>query len=623
MRSTLSRTCAMADSWVDGVMLTPARLPSPLMSWSERSRWGPASACTVMMSDPALAKASMKGSQGVIIRCTSKVFFECGRSACTTSGPMVMFGTKCPSITSTWIQSQPASSMARTSSPSRAKSAERMDGAMIMSLGAERSAIRASFMTGQVWPARHRLTSCCSANRLSSALRERGDGRQGLAFQPFEESPAGGGHIAEVVAHAGYIERRHRIAATGDGHELAVAQEARGSLHQLESAVAERRNLEGSERAVPHERLHLGEAPLEVGNRLRPDIENHLILRDIADVADLPRGACLELLRHHEVLGQHDLAIMLLGAGHDLLDHRDGLGLAQRLSDLHTLRVQEGAGHAASKHELIHPLGQVGQDLNLGRELGAAGNRNDRPSRMIERQVEGPDLGHHQQAGIRRNKMCNRLDRSMGAMRGRKGVIDIDVAERGKLFGEVWIVFLLAVVVTKIFEQSDLTRLERTDATPSLVADAIVDEGHLGAEHELRNLVSNRPQRGVGHRAGFGAPQMRQHNHLRASGQQLLDCRQDALDACRVADDPILYRHIEVDADKHALTLNVEPVDGANAGKVRFAAAVRIASTGNGRYIKTVHINLLLETARSLVPLEKPHSLSYQDTTRQKVLSTT
>src|SRR5262245_19321118 len=42
-----------------------------------------------------------------------------------------MLGTKCPSITSTWIQSAPADSTARTSSPSLAKSAERMDGAMM------------------------------------------------------------------------------------------------------------------------------------------------------------------------------------------------------------------------------------------------------------------------------------------------------------------------------------------------------------------------------------------------------------------------------------------------------------------------------------------------------------
>src|SRR5262245_29223705 len=41
-----------------------------------------------------------------------------------------MLGTKCPSITSTCTQSQPAASMARTSSPSRAKSADRIEGAI-------------------------------------------------------------------------------------------------------------------------------------------------------------------------------------------------------------------------------------------------------------------------------------------------------------------------------------------------------------------------------------------------------------------------------------------------------------------------------------------------------------
>ena len=50
--------------------------------------------------------------------------------AFTTSGPKVMLGTKCPSITSRWIQSAPAASTARTSSPSLAKSAARIDGAM-------------------------------------------------------------------------------------------------------------------------------------------------------------------------------------------------------------------------------------------------------------------------------------------------------------------------------------------------------------------------------------------------------------------------------------------------------------------------------------------------------------
>src|SRR6266446_6356106 len=52
--------------------------------------------------------------------------------ACSTTGPMVMLGTKRPSITSTWIQSAPAASTARTSSPRRAKSADSADGAMSM-----------------------------------------------------------------------------------------------------------------------------------------------------------------------------------------------------------------------------------------------------------------------------------------------------------------------------------------------------------------------------------------------------------------------------------------------------------------------------------------------------------
>src|SRR5438309_10022895 len=52
--------------------------------------------------------------------------------ACSTTGPMVMLGTNRPSMTSTWIQSAPAASTARTSSPRRVKSADNTDGATRM-----------------------------------------------------------------------------------------------------------------------------------------------------------------------------------------------------------------------------------------------------------------------------------------------------------------------------------------------------------------------------------------------------------------------------------------------------------------------------------------------------------
>src|SRR2546423_5647951 len=74
-------------------------------------------------------KRGMWRSGRSTMRCTSKNFGDRGRIACTTTGPMVMFGTKWPSITSTWIQSAPARVTASTSSPSRLKSADRIEGA--------------------------------------------------------------------------------------------------------------------------------------------------------------------------------------------------------------------------------------------------------------------------------------------------------------------------------------------------------------------------------------------------------------------------------------------------------------------------------------------------------------
>ncbi len=72
---------------------------------------------------------SRYGSAGAIIRCTSKIASVWRRRAFTTAGPMVIFGTKCPSMTSTCTQSAPAAMMARVSSPNAAKSAERIEGA--------------------------------------------------------------------------------------------------------------------------------------------------------------------------------------------------------------------------------------------------------------------------------------------------------------------------------------------------------------------------------------------------------------------------------------------------------------------------------------------------------------
>src|SRR6202158_3670497 len=72
------------------------------------------------------AGAYLSGSS--IIRCTSRIARVDFLSDSTTGGPMVMLGTKWPSITSTWSMRQPAFSSAAICSPRCAKSAERIDG---------------------------------------------------------------------------------------------------------------------------------------------------------------------------------------------------------------------------------------------------------------------------------------------------------------------------------------------------------------------------------------------------------------------------------------------------------------------------------------------------------------
>mmetsp|Transcript_52007 Transcript_52007/g.161393 ORF Transcript_52007/g.161393 Transcript_52007/m.161393 type:complete len:254 (-) Transcript_52007:67-828(-) len=130
-RSTSSRTYSIWDRGVPGFRTTPAMQPRPLIMLTTRWRWivDAASQCTEMMSAPALAKSSTRCSGSTIMRWqSSSASGSFLRNASTTSGPMVMLGTKRPSMASTWTQSAPAFNTSSTSWPSLEKSAERMEG---------------------------------------------------------------------------------------------------------------------------------------------------------------------------------------------------------------------------------------------------------------------------------------------------------------------------------------------------------------------------------------------------------------------------------------------------------------------------------------------------------------
>ena len=49
--------------------------------------------------------------------------------------------------------------------------------------------------------------------------------------------------------------------------------------------------------------------------------------------------------------------------------------LGERLADLHALREQEGVGHAAADDQRVDLVEQVAEQVELGRDLGAADDR--------------------------------------------------------------------------------------------------------------------------------------------------------------------------------------------------------------------------------------------------------
>ena len=129
-RSRSAATSSTATSGVEGLMTTPARHPSSLIRASCRFRCGATSAWMVSPVAPALAKLSKYFSGSTTMRCTSSGSSVTRLAVSITLAPKVRFGTKQPSMTSTWIQSAPPATHMAISSPSRAKSALRIEGAM-------------------------------------------------------------------------------------------------------------------------------------------------------------------------------------------------------------------------------------------------------------------------------------------------------------------------------------------------------------------------------------------------------------------------------------------------------------------------------------------------------------
>ena len=140
-----------------------------------------------------------------------------------------------------------------------------------------------------------------------------------------------------------------------------------------------------------------------------------------------------------------------------------------------------------------------------------------------------------------------------------------------------------------------------------------------------RPAAANWPRRGP----PFGRPKCASSTILAALLGDLADGGQHALDARRVGHLAVLHRHVEIDAQQYALAGDGGVVEGSErlghqdasrepSGIGRSRSLVASGRWRLGRRLPS-QMSLPIATAVSAMRLEKPHSLSYQDSTRTNV----
>ena len=151
-------------------------------------------------------------------------------------------------------------------------------------------------------------------------------------------------------------------------------------------------------------------------------------------------------------------------------------------------------------------------------------------------------------------------------MRGREGVVDVEVAERREPLDHRRVVLFLAAEEAGVLEDRDIAGPERRDRRVGALP---VDVAHLAAEDVGIGTREHR-QRRVRVRHALGPAEMREDQHDRAAVGEFGDGRQRRTQPGVVGDGAIRHRDVEVFADQHALAADlthvVERLEGLGHG---------------------------------------------------------
>jgi len=144
------------------------------------------------------------------------------------------------------------------------------------------------------------------------------------------------------------------------------------------------------------------------------------------------------------------------------------------------------------------------------------------------------------------------LGRGMGAVRGREGVIDIEVGQFGQAGRELGVVGFLGGVEAHVFQQDDAAGVQIGNGRMGRAADAVLGEAHRRSQ-QFRQGRDQRLQAHRRHDLALGAVEVGQQGDLGSRFAQLVDRRQGDPQTSVVGDPAVLHRDIEVYADQSGL----------------------------------------------------------------------
>ena len=201
----------------------------------------------------------------------------------------------------------------------------------------------------------------------------------------------------------------------------------------------------------------------------RPDVEPHLIGRDLAD-ADRARPVGLSSPAATTAsTGSTDLhaaAARRAPASARAVSMRSGS--TQRRADAVAERAQERERHAAADQRARRRASRCSTSAILSDTLAPPSTADQRALRRARGCGRAPPaparMSRPAAAGLQ--VAGDGLDRGVGAVGGGEGVVDVDVGQRGQRAGEAVVVRLLLGMEAQVLEQEDLARLRARGPAP-------------------------------------------------------------------------------------------------------------------------------------------------------------